>query len=52
MGGQSGLLELSVISWMSAFEGCPLSGVPLYKHQILRSGVESGGVKPVVVVCR
>ena len=30
MGGQSGLSELSVISWVSAFEGCPLSGVPLY----------------------
>ena len=30
MGGQSGLSELSIISWMSAFEGCPLSRVPLY----------------------
>jgi len=30
MGGQSGLSELSVISWVSAFEGCLLSGVPLY----------------------
>ena len=30
MEGQSGLSELSVISWVSAFEGCPLSGVPLY----------------------
>ena len=30
MGGQSGLSELSVILWMSTFEGCPLSGVPLY----------------------
>ena len=27
---QSGLSELSVISWVSAVEGCPLSGVPLY----------------------
>ena len=27
---QSGLSELSVISWVSAFEGCPLSRVPLY----------------------
>ena len=27
---QSGLSELSVISWVSAIEGCPLSGVPLY----------------------
>ena len=31
MGGQSGLSELSVISWVSAFEGCLLSGVPLYR---------------------
>ena len=30
MGGQSGLSELSVISWVSAVEGCLLSGVPLY----------------------
>ena len=30
MEGQSGLSELSVISWVSAVEGCPLSGVPLY----------------------
>ena len=29
MEGQLGLSELSVISWMSAVEGCPLSGVPL-----------------------
>ena len=35
MGGQSGLSELSIISWMSAFEGCPLSGVPLYCVQPL-----------------
>ena len=28
--GVSGLSELSVISWVSAVEGCPLSGVPLY----------------------
>ena len=27
---QSGLSELSVISWVSAVEGCPLSRVPLY----------------------
>ena len=34
MGGQSGLSELSVILWVSAFEGCPLSGVnvPLYSQ--------------------
>jgi len=35
MGGQSRLSELSVISWVSAFEGCPLSGVPLYKQSIV-----------------
>ena len=29
MGGPSGLSELSVISWVSAVEGCPLR-VPLY----------------------
>ena len=28
-GGQSRLSELSVISWVSAVEGCPLSSVPL-----------------------
>ena len=28
--GQSGLSELSVTSWVSSVEGCPLSGVPLY----------------------
>ena len=27
---QSGPEGLSVISWVSAVEGCPLSGVPLY----------------------
>ena len=27
---QSGLSELSAISWVSAIEGCPLSEVPLY----------------------
>jgi len=30
MEGQQGISELSVISWVSAVEGCPLSGVPLY----------------------
>ena len=30
MDWQSGLSELSVISWVSAVQGCPLSGVPLY----------------------
>ena len=29
MEGQSGLSELSVIVWVSAIQGCPLSGVPL-----------------------
>ena len=32
MEGQSGLPELSVISWMSAVQGCPLSGVPRYTN--------------------
>ena len=32
MEGQSGLSELSVISWVSAVEGCPLSGHPLYNN--------------------
>ena len=31
MEGQSGLSELSVLSWLSAIKGCPLSGVPLYR---------------------
>ena len=31
MEGQSGLSELSLISWVSAVEGCLLSGVPLYR---------------------
>ena len=26
---QSGLFELSILSWVSAVDGCPLSGVPL-----------------------
>ena len=30
MEGQSGLSELSIISWVSAVEGCLFSGVPLY----------------------
>ena len=30
MEGQLGLSELSVIAWVSAVEGCLLSGVPLY----------------------
>ena len=32
MEGQSRLSELSVISWVSAIQGCPLSGVPLYNN--------------------
>ena len=40
MEGQSGLSELSVISWVSAFQGCPLSGVPLYTPCALYSKVE------------
>jgi len=28
----SRLSELSVISWVPAVEGCPLSGVPLYAY--------------------
>ena len=38
MGGQLGLSELSVISWVSAFEGCPLSRVPLYN---LKGGIKT-----------
>ena len=37
MEGQSGLSELSVISWVSTVEGvatCPLSGIPLYFHLV------------------
>ena len=37
---QSGLSELSVISWVSAIEGCPLSGVPLY---VKCSSIRGGG---------
>ena len=37
MEGQLGLSELSVISWMSAFQGCPLRGVPLYTQKMGRS---------------
>ena len=33
---QSGLSELSIISWASAVEGCLLSGVPLYMVSIGR----------------
>ena len=34
MEGQSGLSELSIISWVSAVEGCPLSEVPLYCYHM------------------
>ena len=49
MEGQSGLSELSVISWVSAFEGCPLSGVPLYvPNSMLNSiSIEGGGEREV-----
>ena len=30
MEGQSGLSELFVVLWVSAIQGCPLNGVPLY----------------------
>ena len=33
MNKRLGLSELSVILWVSAFEGCLLSGVPLYSFQ-------------------
>jgi len=35
---RSGLSELSVISWVSAVEGCPLSGVPLYYVALFTTG--------------
>ena len=34
MGGQSGLSELFVISWVSTVEGCPLGEIPLYISKI------------------
>ena len=37
MEGQSRLSELSVISWVSAIQGCPFSGVPLYSIDTLCS---------------
>jgi len=47
MGGQSGLSELSVISWVSTVEGCLLSGVPLYScrhifHMLLLCYIHAG----------
>ena len=42
MEGQSGLLKLSIISWVSAVEGCSLSGVPLYdKDQVTAKATNS-----------
>jgi len=32
---QSGLSELSVILWVSAVEGCPLSRVPLHTEKYI-----------------
>ena len=37
MEGQLGLSEMSVISWVSAVEGCSLCGVPLYSTQAMKS---------------
>ena len=34
MAKRSGHSEMSVISWVSAVEGCPLSGVPLYTQKV------------------
>ena len=42
MEGQSGLSELSVISWVSAIQGCPLSGVPLYSHSVTLHRAKQG----------
>ena len=36
MEGQSELSELSIISWVSAIEGCSLSGVPLYIPSLVK----------------
>jgi len=34
MKGQSGLSELSILSWVPAVEGCLLSGIPLYYYKL------------------
>ena len=34
---RSGQSQVSVISWASAVEGCPLSGVPLYIMELVDS---------------
>ena len=44
MEGQLGLLELSVILWLSAVEGCLLSGVPLHLKYL--SHMEERGCGP------
>ena len=41
MEGQSGLSELSVISWVSAVEGCPLSEIPLLQYWVRLGPVAS-----------
>ena len=40
---RSGLSELSVISCVSAVEGCPLSGVPLYIEYFTQCGSSPDG---------
>ena len=51
MEGQSGLSELSVISWVSAFEGCPLSGVPLYLRYTYLIVILNGSLANNVFYC-
>ena len=43
---QSGHSELSVISQVSAVEGCPLSGVPLYVLVLLQP------IVAILIYCR
>ena len=55
MEGQSGLSELSVTSWVSAIQGCPLSGVPLYMHGCRQWGSRGGfcphpGFQPTIYI--
>ena len=47
---QSGLSELSVISWVSAFQGCLLSGVPVYTRPFCEF-VKRGGQINVQALC-
>ena len=57
MEGQSGLSELSVISWVSTVEGCSSSGVPLYTRVMVRIShewsheqfAELGGAGPAIM---